>query len=123
MEGEGRGPAHQDPSPRLQTRTCRGLVASPGSFWNATRAAESFVSPSSAPPARPSRQVSPSELGPVDATIARGLRYFGLAALVDWKGEAARKLWRTRRWAAMLVLLAVLAALWGLSQGVGALLQ
>lgn len=47
-------------------------------------------------------------------TIARGLRYFGLALLVWWVGERALALWRRHALATGLIALALLAATFAL---------
>lgn len=48
--------------------------------------------------------------------LARGVRYYGLAALVLWLGPRALKAWREHKILASLVAVVVLAALWGLMQ-------
>lgn len=53
--------------------------------------------------------------------IARGLRYYGLAALVKRFGPAALGQWRRHKLRATLVAAVALLALWGLVQGLGAL--
>lgn len=55
------------------------------------------------------------------ATIARGIRYFGLAALVRATGERAMKLWRRHRLLASAALLALIAAVFLLTRWLGAI--
>lgn len=56
------------------------------------------------------------------ATIARGIRYFGLAALVRVFGERAEIIWRDHPVLGMLAMLGALAAIFGLTRLVGSLL-
>lgn len=53
------------------------------------------------------------------ATIARGIRYFGLALLVHLFGERARVYWESNRWATFLAVAAAIAAAWGLVRWLG----
>lgn len=55
----------------------------------------------------------------IAAVVARGIRYFGLAALVAWVGDRAMALWREKKWLAILLLLAVLGGLSALMRWLG----
>lgn len=55
------------------------------------------------------------------ATIARGIRYFGLAALVRATGDRAIRLWRRHRLLASVSLLALIAGFFLLSHWLGAI--
>ncbi|MDX1631857.1 MAG: VTT domain-containing protein, partial [Thermoanaerobaculia bacterium] len=57
------------------------------------------------------------------ATLARGIRYFGLAGIVALVGDRAEALWKRHRWAAIVLLVALLGAFWGLAQWLGSRMQ
>lgn len=57
------------------------------------------------------------------ATIARGIRYFGLAALVFFYGRRALTVWRQHRTAALVGLLAAIGALWLLTRWASSMLR
>lgn len=56
------------------------------------------------------------------ATLARGIRYFGLAWLVYAFGEQAEKLWDNHRLIAGLALVLIVGALWALTQWLSSVL-
>lgn len=53
------------------------------------------------------------------ATIARSVRYFGLATLVRAAGDRAHELWERNRAAAIAAVLVVIGLFWGVSQWLG----
>lgn len=54
------------------------------------------------------------------ATLARGIRYFGLALLVELFGERTIVYWERNRWATVLAVAAAVAAFWLLVRWLGA---
>jgi len=55
----------------------------------------------------------------IAATIARGIRYFGLAWLAHAFGDRAERLWQRHKLAAVGAVGAVILGLWGLTQWLG----
>ncbi|MEX2579977.1 MAG: VTT domain-containing protein [Verrucomicrobiales bacterium] len=53
------------------------------------------------------------------ATLARGIRYFGLALLVRQFGEKAERIWEKNKWLAGFLALALVGLLYGLSRLIG----
>ncbi|MFP4517665.1 MAG: YqaA family protein [Desulfovibrionales bacterium] len=54
------------------------------------------------------------------ATIARGIRYYGLAALVAIFAEKAHSIWKRHKVAASLILMAIVVCVWLLSRWIAA---
>lgn len=56
----------------------------------------------------------------IAATIARGIRYYGLAVLVALFGDKAEAMWKKHKVMAMLIVLAIVMAFWGLTHWLAA---